>query len=736
MTIPAPGSSDAVAPAAYDGPRSLLRRLPSVLLLSMLALLVLVWRWPAEWSGLVPLDVFPVALHTFTEFAAIVAALLVFFVAWHAHNGLLPANVAKLACGFLAVGLIDVGHVLSYSGMPDFVTPSGIEKAIHFWLVARYVGAATLLCVALQPEAGPISDAQRNVLLAGALTLTTAVYALNLFAPEVWPSTFVAGVGLTPFKVVLEYGVVMVTLAAAVLFCRSEVRHRAYSVTDLCTAALITVLSELCVTLYTHVGDVFMLMGHVYKIIAYFFIYRAVFVTAVREPYRLLQFEVQERREAEKRASFLAYHDALTQLPNRELARDRFVQATADARRHGNSVALVFLDLDHFKNINDSLGHAVGDLLLCEVAHRLVASVRGGDTVSRQGGDEFLLILKDVQHADEVGALVGKLIERLVLPITLDGQELTTSASAGIAIYPGDSEEFDVLMQQADTAMYRAKEEGRNTWRFYDEAMNAASLEKLDIRNGLRHALQAHQLQLVYQPQVNLTTGKLVGLEALLRWKHPEKGFVSPAKFIPVAEDSGLIVPIGEWVMREACRQAAIWHRSGLDDVAMAVNLSAVQFKRGDVEQVVASALEASGLPPSLLELELTESVLISDPENVQSRLMQLKDLGVRLAIDDFGTGYSSLSYLKRFSVDKLKIDQSFVHDLELHPDEVTIVRAIIQMAAGLGLSTIAEGVETEGMMKQLQALGCDEAQGYWVARPMSAEAFEEWWDQHNRQSV
>ncbi|HEX5355669.1 MAG TPA: GGDEF domain-containing phosphodiesterase, partial [Aquabacterium sp.] len=305
--------------------------------------------------------------------------------------------------------------------------------------------------------------------------------------------------------------------------------------------------------------------------------------------------------------------------------------------------------------------------------------------------------------------------------------ELSISASIGIAMAPNDGEDFEILLQRADTAMYRSKEEGRNTYRFFDDRMNAESVEKLSMRNGLRRALELKQFVLHYQPQVDLATGRVFGAEALIRWQHPEWGLVPPGKFIPVAEDSGLIVPIGDWVIEEACRQAKAWIDKGFPPLTVAVNLSALQFKRGEVEQVVSQALARSGLPANQLELELTESVLISDVESVERRLKALKALGVKLAIDDFGTGYSSLSYLKRFSVDKLKIDQSFVRDLERHPDEVAIVRAIIQMAAGLGLSSIAEGVETLGMMQNLRALGCDEGQGYWFAKPMPTAAFEDW---------
>lgn len=706
--------------------------MPRKLLLCLLALLLIVWQWPAPAPDQPRLNVFPVYVHSLTELGAVVAALMVFFVAWHAGRSSQPRNITLLACGFLSVGLLDVGHLFGYKGMPDFFTQSGVEKGLQFWLAARYAAAWTLLFVAVRPQSVTVTPRQRWGMLGLALIYTAVMYAINLLVPTWWPTTFIEGQGLTPFKIVAEYGVIVLALSAAFFLCRQGPVEAGYSTRDLCTAALITALSELCLTLYANVTDVFMLLGHLYKILAYFFIYRAVFVTSIREPYRRLQIEVNERREAEQRAAFLAYHDVLTSLPNRVLARDRLSQAVADARRHDTQVAMVFLDLDHFKNINDSLGHAAGDLLLRTVAERLTQNVREADTVSRQGGDEFLLILKDVHGPDHVGEIVSKLIDALTRPMMIEDHELVTSASAGIAMFPGDGGEFDVLMQRADTAMYRAKEEGRNTWRFYNDAMNAESLERLSIRNGLRQALEQGQFLLHYQPQVNLTSGALVGVEALLRWQHPERGLVSPARFIPVAEESGLIVPIGEWALHEACRQAAHWRAQGFGDLSMAVNLSAVQFKRGNVEQVVAEALQRSGLPPTLLELELTESVLISDPDAVQSRLLRLKELGIKLAIDDFGTGYSSLSYLKRFSVDKLKIDQSFVQDLVRRPDEVAIVRAIIQMATGLGLKTIAEGVETPEMMTQLLALGCEEAQGYHIARPMAAQAFEQWW--HARQ--
>jgi diguanylate cyclase (GGDEF)-like protein/PAS domain S-box-containing protein len=443
--------------------------------------------------------------------------------------------------------------------------------------------------------------------------------------------------------------------------------------------------------------------------------------------YRGVGSDITERTQAEKRVEFLAYHDALTGLPNRLLMQDRCEQAIAQAGRTGTKVALLFLDLDNFKTINDSLGHEAGDALLKEVARRLQTCVRDTDTISRQGGDEFLIALRDLPDVDTAANIVAKLIERIQEPLHLDSQEVSTSVSVGIALFPEDGHDFETLRRKADLAMYRAKEAGRNTCRFFDETMNVEAAEHLLLRNGLYHALERGELTLHYQPQVDLGTRAIVGVEALLRWRHPELGMVSPARFIPVAEESGLIVPIGEWVLHEACRQSVAWQQAGLPALVVAVNLSALQFKRGDVEQAVQRALDASGLAPQLLELELTESILIQNVEGVLASVKRLKQIGVQIAIDDFGTGYSSLSYLKRLDIDKLKIDQSFVRDLAVDPDDAAIVKAIIQLAHSLNLRTVAEGVETEQIREELSAFQCDEAQGYLFSRPLEAAALARW---------
>jgi diguanylate cyclase (GGDEF)-like protein/PAS domain S-box-containing protein len=440
--------------------------------------------------------------------------------------------------------------------------------------------------------------------------------------------------------------------------------------------------------------------------------------------YLAIASDITERKAAERQIEFLAYRDVLTGLPNRQLLLDRFGQAVAHAERSQSKVALLFLDLDNFKTINDSLGHAVGDALLQEIARRLEECVREGDTISRQGGDEFLIVLSDLVGTESVPPVLIKIRERLQASFMVDSHELTTSASIGVALYPDDGRDFETLLKKADTAMYRAKDAGRNHYRFFDEQMNVEAVEHLRLKSGLRRALAQDEFELHYQPQFELASGRVIGAEALLRWRHPEDGMIPPARFIPVAEDSGLIVPIGEWVIHEACRQAMAWRAEGLPPLVMAVNLSAVQFRRGDMEQTIARALQATGFDPHLLELELTESILIRDTESVLSSVRQLKQLGVKLSIDDFGTGYSSLSYLKRFDVDKLKIDQGFIRDLANDPDDAAIVRAIVQMGASLNLRTLAEGVEDAATLALLREFACDEAQGYHFAQPMPAQAF------------
>jgi len=429
-----------------------------------------------------------------------------------------------------------------------------------------------------------------------------------------------------------------------------------------------------------------------------------------------------ERRRAEERLTYLAHHDVLTGLPNRALFLDRLGQALHDAHRTGRHVGVAFLDLDRFKHINDSLGHGTGDQLLKVVAARLAATVRRGDTVARHSGDEFTLILADVAHADDAARVAQKILDHLAKPFEAAGRELFVSASLGIALYPGDARDAETLLRNADLAMYRAKEVGRNNYQFYTAEMTARAIDNLSLENALRHALGRNELLLHYQPVVETGTGRVVSVEALARWRHPQRGLIPPDQFIPLAEETGLIAPIGAWTMRTACVQCCAWERSGCPALRMAVNLSARHFQEQDLAGAVLQMLHDTGLPPQRLDLEITESVLIQDADAAQAVLGALRDAGIRLTLDDFGTGYSSLSYLKRFPVDTIKIDRSFVCDIPADPDDAAIATAIIAMAHRLGIQVIAEGVETPEQYEFLRAEGCDFMQGYLFSPPEPAE--------------
>jgi diguanylate cyclase (GGDEF)-like protein/PAS domain S-box-containing protein len=431
--------------------------------------------------------------------------------------------------------------------------------------------------------------------------------------------------------------------------------------------------------------------------------------------------DVTERREQAERIERLAYHDALTGLPNRAMLMDRLGQALAHAQRRQHQLAVVFIDLDRFKLVNDSLGHAAGDALLQEVARRLRATLREEDTVARVGGDEFQVVLDEIDGPADAAHVAEKLMRVLGEPFTLEGQELHVTASLGLSLYPRDGARGDLLLKYADTALYEAKGEGRNAYRFFSPEMNAQAHGRLRMENDLRRAIERDELELHYQPQLDLASGAVCAVEALLRWHHPRKGLILPNAFIPLAEETGLIVPLGEWVLEQACRQAAQWQREGVGPLRVAVNISARQLLRPGLDSAVRQALAESGLEPRCLELELTESSVMHDPAHAQGVLHALRELGVLLSIDDFGTGYSSLAYLKRLPLDRLKIDRSFIGGIPQDGDDAAIVETIIVMTHKLGLRVIAEGVETQEQRAQLLRQGCDEVQGFLWARPVPA---------------
>ncbi len=422
--------------------------------------------------------------------------------------------------------------------------------------------------------------------------------------------------------------------------------------------------------------------------------------------------------------AFAAEHDVLTGLPNRLLLGNRITRAIILAKRRRHRVAVLFLDLDGFKRVNDSLGHAVGDRLLQSVATRLLGAVRASDTVSRQGGDEFVILLPDVSGAPDVAALAEKLLRAVADPHDIAPNDLHTGVSIGASLYPDDGLDAETLIKNADTAMYQAKEGGRHTFRFFAPAMRERAIERQTVEEDLRRAVARGEFTLRYQPQIDVRGGAITGAEALIRWKHPSRGLLTPDAFIPIAEESGLMVPIGAWVLREACAQAEAWRRAGLPAISMAVNVSAVEFGKADFLAGILGALDDTGLDPRALELELTESMLMQHAESAVTVLGTLRDIGVRVAIDDFGTGFSSLSYLTRFPVDALKIDQSFIRQLGGDRNNAIVVTTIIGMAHAMDLRVIAEGVETADQLRFLSRRRCEEAQGYLFSRPMPAADF------------
>ncbi|WP_170287353.1 putative bifunctional diguanylate cyclase/phosphodiesterase [Halioglobus maricola] len=461
-----------------------------------------------------------------------------------------------------------------------------------------------------------------------------------------------------------------------------------------------------------------------------------VFAEDMRATMERLSREIHRVNESQFKIRELAHHDALTSLPNRLLAREQFEHALAVSQRTDTKVCLMFMDLDDFKNVNDSFGHQGGDEFLQETAQRLISTVRTTDCVSRLGGDEFLIILESVDDAELMTSVASKILQEVKKPVAIGDSDIVVTASIGIAIAPDDGEDFDTICRQADIAMYHTKDSGRNNYHFFNEAMHQRVQDRLNILSYLHEGLSKRQFELYYQPKIDLATGRIIGAEALIRWHHPVRGLITPDDFIPVAEQSGLIEEMGTWVVEEACRYCKQCEELGLieSDFTMAVNISPVQFSRGAITEVVDEALKKNGLAAQRLELELTESLLIDNSASIKRALLQLRKLGVELAIDDFGTGYSNLGYLKAFQVGVLKIDRSFISKILEAEQSRILVEAIIQVASRLNIKVVAEGVESQQMAEALFVLGCDQAQGFHWTRPLNAMKFEKYMRDHQRE--
>jgi diguanylate cyclase (GGDEF)-like protein len=440
--------------------------------------------------------------------------------------------------------------------------------------------------------------------------------------------------------------------------------------------------------------------------------------------YRGVGRDITAQKVAEDRIQYLATHDGLTGLPNRLMFSELLNVAIHSARRYERTFAVMFIDLDRFKIINDTLGHEAGDKLLQEISGRLTLDLRSSDVVARLGGDEFVILVQEVSELEQVASVARKILASVMRPMILAGQECRVTTSIGICMFPGDAQDEQALMKNADMAMYLAKEQGKNNFQFYSDTTNTLSLERLALEASLRRALERDELFLAYQPKLDLRTGKINGVEALLRWQHPELGVVMPAHFIALAEETGLIIPMGRWVLQTACAQNVAWQREGLPPVSMAVNLSARQFSDEGLMNDIATAIKETGMAPELLELEITEGMAMQNIESASTVLAAINQMGVRIAIDDFGTGYSSLAQIKRFPIDTLKIDRSFIRDLTDNPEDQAITKAIIAMGKTLSLTVVAEGVETKEQETFLRKHDCDESQGYYFSRPTSPENF------------
>ncbi|MGX5673126.1 putative bifunctional diguanylate cyclase/phosphodiesterase [Thermomonas fusca] len=691
-------------PGAMQGPA--LRRIVGMLLLA-LAVPLLAWQSTPSHQLPIPHADF-LALHSLLEIFAVAVAALVFFVGMGTTGAERSTRAMLLGGAFLAVALFDAQHLLSYAGMPDVVSANSPHKSILFWLLSRYAAGIGLLGYLLLAERPlPVSRLRRHGWYAGILLLVLCASWFPLTAPERLAPMYREGIGLTPLKIRLEWGACALYLGGALLLVLRRRRQVDIDFNSLLLALLLLAASELFFILYVRVASTANLLGHAYKLVAYYFLYRAIYAEAIRRPFR--------------RMRDMLTHDVLTGLPNRVGLAEHLEQVLARREAANGDCALLLLGLDHFRHVNDTLGYAQGDRLLVAVASRIRASVPKGVFVARLSGDEFVVVLEGQPPAAarELGEL---LLQAMTREFAIGQDRIQISTSIGLMACAEPGQAAGAAMRYADLALHRAKQSGRNCMEVYSRSLGAEFDRQMLLESQLRVALERGELLLHYQPQWDVRSGALVGWEALLRWRSAELGEVAPGEFVPVAERSGLILAIGNWVLREACRQLRVWRDAGLAPGTMAVNLSARQFRQRDLVDMVGQVLRENDLPPSSLELEITESMLMDDLAAAAAVLGDLQKLGVNIAIDDFGTGYSSLGYLKAFPLHCLKIDRSFIADVPGDASDAAIVRTIIALADNLGLRVLAEGVETQAQLAFLREHHCAHMQGYLKAPPLPAE--------------
>ena len=807
----------------------------------VVSILVILFLWvftiPASIKSWVSAPLLHMALGT----VATLFASMIFAITWHTPQVQNNLRSIMTGCIFAGVAVLDFSHMLSYAGASSFVTHSGTDNAIDFWLAARAFACVGLLILVVMPYGRSSTTRQAWLTLSTVLLLVFAIHAQILFNAEFLTQVFIEGHSLTSWKTRTGYGLFFTYLLAAALLARKLTAPRASNISGLIAVAILMALSEFTLTYNADATDFYSLAGNILKVTAYFYLYQLLFVESLqtrqsmhkhqtdivthlfsqataqnpnpviitdlrprieyvneaftrvsgysasevigRNP-RLLQSgktsqdvyvdmwsklscgqswegelinrrkngqeyteealiypirneagtvtlylaykqDVGDKKTASERIQYLSEFDQLTGLPNRTLLLEQLQFAVSQARREVKPLAVLWLNLDLFRDINNTFGHASGDSVLREAAHRMREITQEGDIIARYSGDNFVFARA---NTDQYGAIqmVNQLLNVLSRPIVLQDEELILTASMGLALYPNDGVSVTDLMRCAETAMYRVKHESRNSYSFYSPDMQERTARALQLTNALKLAFTRQELHLVYQPQVSLQDGHVTGAEALLRWHHPQLGDISPAEFIPLAENAGLGSQVGEWVLQNVLKDLHEWESQGVPLVKVAVNLSAVQFAEHDLADKVKFQLEQSKVAPQWLEFELTEIAAMKNPEQAAQSMLDLATLGLKLSIDDFGTGYSSLSHLKRFKVYKLKIDQSFVRNIVDDPEDKAIVDAIISMAHSLGMITIAEGVETSAQLAFLKAHHCDEIQGYLYSRPLRKLDFEQ----------
>ncbi|MFC5469069.1 putative bifunctional diguanylate cyclase/phosphodiesterase [Cohnella suwonensis] len=660
------------------------------------------------------------AAHAILESFAATACFSLLVMGWLVFVPTLCMQRLMTAALFTGVGLFDLLHSLSGPGMPMFREATGEAPSVMLEWISQTIGAIGLLVVFSLRN--PIVKPRARLYAIIPVVMTVMIVSLIVFRTESWNEAALER--LAPYQ--SAFTLMLYAAAVCVLLFRHRIERPAAMLT-IVQAIIWLFFAKIEDSFGIKVGEMHDLLVVAFKLIGYSFLLKGIYLVLIEEPYR-------RQKKNEAKVKYLAFHDELTGLPNRRLFSERVKAEMAHAQHGNGKFALLWLDVDRFKTINDSMGHSFGDRLLAAVAERLSKFAEKPENVFRLGGDEFALLVGDIADEGEAESIARKLVDLFGQPFKVGPSGFHITGSVGMALFPDDGNTLDLLLQNADIAMYNAKE-SRNSWKRYEKKMNLKAKEKLLLENDLRIALELDQFYLAYQPLVDLEHEHLVGAEALLRWSHPERGEISPADFIPLCEENGFILPLGEWVLRQACMQMKMWQDQGFPPIVMSVNLSIRQFRQHDLSERIGNVLKETGLEPQWLELEITESIM-ADVAFATSMLEKLKKIGVRISIDDFGTGYSSLYYLKRFPIDKLKIDRSFVNDVLTDRNDAAIVSGISAMARNLNLKVTAEGVESAGQAAFLKEQKCQEAQGYYYSRPVPADRFEALFEAERNKAV